>query len=390
MDNQPAGQPAKRVLIVSAEVSSALYAQRLLQHWQKSNVKVEAFGVGDHAMVDLGFKAVGRAEEMAVVGFKEVIKHYPMIKSVFEGLLAECDRQKPDFALLLDYPDFNFRLAKELKKRGIRVVYYISPQLWAWRKGRLKLVQKYIDKMLVLFPFEKDFYEKNGVSVNFVGHPLLDELAGMKDSADKFVELRQRLGVGSDDLLVGLLPGSRKSEIEQHLGVMVRTCEKLHAKYPALKFALLLAPGMNSQWLKAQLPKYDFPLVFLQDDPVRMAGMLDMAICASGTATLVLGLLGCPMVVIYKMKAFSAWLAKLFVKGVSHFAMVNLIFNRRVVPELFQSEVTEEAIVAQLTPWIENSQARHEKRTELLDLRNRLGQAGATVRVAEALREWVQ
>jgi lipid-A-disaccharide synthase len=163
---------AHRVLIVSAEASSALYARRLLEAWQKHDIKVSAFGVGDQKMLELGFQALGRSENMAVVGIKEVLRHYSHIKKVFYDILAECDREKPKFALLLDYPDFNFRLAKELKKRGIRVIYYISPQLWAWRKGRLSLVKKYIDKMLVLFPFEKDFYRENGVDVEFVGHPL--------------------------------------------------------------------------------------------------------------------------------------------------------------------------------------------------------------------------
>lgn len=376
---------SSRVLIVSAESSSALYALRLLQEWKARGRSVNAFGVGDRAMRDFGFEAIGRSEDMAVVGIREVLKHYKDIKKVFYSILEECDREKPEFALLLDYPDFNFRLAKELKKRNIKVIYYISPQLWAWRKSRLKLVQKYIDKMLVLFPFEKDFYTKNGVEVEFVGHPLLAELAGPDLSAEKITEFRSRLGIESTDLLIGLLPGSRSSEIDHHLLPMMEAAQELYQKYPSVKMALLVAPNLDMEWMKQKLPQYNFPLVLMQEDPTKMARTLDMALTASGTATLVLGLAACPMVVIYKMSGFSAWMAKRFVKGVSFFTMVNLIFSKMVVPEFFQEKANTKNIVDVLSNWIENPDSRIAVKNELSKLENMLGQKGATGKVADAL-----
>jgi lipid-A-disaccharide synthase len=374
-----------RVLIVSAESSSALYARRLLECWQKRKLKVDAFGIGDGAMERLGFRRLGRAEDMAVVGIKEVIKHFPLIRKVFHDLLDECDRARPDVALLLDYPDFNFRLAKKLKARGIRVIYYISPQLWAWRKSRIELVKKYVDKNLVLFPFEKDFYESHGVDAEFVGHPLLDEIDDGADYIRQRLELRRRIGVADHEILVGLMPGSRKSEIEHHLSLMLKTAEHLKGACAGVKFALPVAPGLDAEWLRRQLPEDTVPLVVLEDEPLRMVNLLDLALTASGTATLVLGLMGCPMVVAYRMKPFSAWIAKWLVKGVSYFAMVNLIFKRPVVEEFFQERATPEALAQSLSALINDTSRRRALRAELLTLRDLLGQRGATERVADAI-----
>jgi len=380
---------SKKVLIVSAEASSALYARRLLQHWSKSKQSIQAFGVGDQAMVELGFVALGRSEEMAVVGIKEVLKHFPLIRQVFHSILAACRKEKPDVAILLDYPDFNFRLAKKLKALGIKVVYYISPQIWAWRKGRIALVKKYVDRLLVLFPFEVDFYRQHGVDVQFVGHPLLDELNLFEEEKQNRSDLRGRLGVGSNEILVGLLPGSRKSEIGHHLTVMIQAAEQVHNQFSFVKFALLVAPGVDSGWLRSQLPSYDFPLVFIQDEPLKMASVLDMAVSASGTATLVLGLMGCPMIVIYRMKLLSAWIARRFVTGVKFFSLVNLISGKQVVPELFQDEAEPSRIAKILGDWVQDPSQTKKIRDELLQLRGQLGSAGATERVAECLGEYL-
>ena len=167
---------SRKILIVAAEASSCLYAQRLLQYWKKTGVNVEAFGIGNDAMAAEGFECLARAEDLAVVGIQEVIAHWGMIKQAFYDLLNAAKERKPQVVLLLDYPGFNLRLAKRLKGLGIPVVYYISPQVWAWRTGRVKTIQKFIDKMLVVFPFEVDFYAQFGMQVEFVGHPLLDEL----------------------------------------------------------------------------------------------------------------------------------------------------------------------------------------------------------------------
>ena len=167
---------SRKILIVAAEASSCLYAQRLLQHWKLNGQLVEAFGIGNDAMALEGFECLARAEDLAVVGVQEVIAHWSVIKNAFYRVLAEVEKRRPQVVLLLDYPGFNLRLAKKLKTMGIPVVYYISPQVWAWKSGRVKTIQNVVDKMLVIFPFEVDFYALHGVQVEFVGHPLLDEL----------------------------------------------------------------------------------------------------------------------------------------------------------------------------------------------------------------------
>ncbi len=373
------------VLIVAAEPSSALYAQRLLEEWRRRGQEVNTFGVGSRAMEALGFTAIGRTEDMAVMGFKEVVAHYPMIRGVFYSLLAEAEKRKPKFALLLDYPDFNLRLAKELKKRGIKVIYYISPQLWAWRKSRIKQVRSFVDKMLVLFPFEKTFYQEQGVDVAFVGHPILDEIHHAAKDMDRST-LRHRIGIQDTDLLLGLMPGSRKSELQHHLDLQMRVAGRLHKKYPGLRFALFVAPGLSIDQVKSQLPDYDFHLVVMQDEPMRMISLSDMILCASGTATLLVGLMRKPMVIMYKMSTFSAWMARTFVKGVSFFGMVNLVLNRKVVPELFQGEANEDNLVAEMSKYIENVAHREKIADELSELRLILGEQGATTRVADALQ----
>ncbi len=233
----------KRILIVAAETSSCLYAQRLLEHWKQHNVSVEAFGIGNQAMIDLGFKALARAEELAVVGVQEVIAHWPVIKKAFYDVLDAVREREPAVVLLLDYPDFNLRLAKKLKALNVPVVYYISPQVWAWRRGRVKLIARVIDKMLVVFPFEVDFYAAHGVKVEFVGHPLLDELD--RDQTSTRALRRAKYGLGDGDVLLALMPGSRRSEIKHHLTTQLATARRLVQANPRLRVGLFVAPNFD-------------------------------------------------------------------------------------------------------------------------------------------------
>lgn len=380
---------ADRVLIVAAEASSALYAQRLLEEWQTRGKKVEAFGVGSEAMAAHGFNCLGHSEDMAVVGFKEVFRHYGKIRSVFDSILDACKENPPKYALLLDYPDFNLRLAKKLHEMGIKVIYYISPQLWAWRKGRIKQVKDYVDKVLVLFPFEDEFYKSNDVKSAFVGHPLLDEL-----NMDELVkknrdEQRSRHGISELDMLIGLMPGSRQSELDHHLETQMQTAALLYKKHPSLRFALLVAPSLNLDEVRARLEPFEFPMTIVKDEPLRMVNMTDYILTASGTATLVVGLLRKPMVVMYKMNSMSAWLAKMIVKGVDRFAMVNLILSRDVVPEFFQEEASPEKLSAVLSEWVEKPELAEKISIELAELHNALGEHGATKRVADELEEYL-
>jgi lipid-A-disaccharide synthase len=378
-----------RVMIVAAEASSSLYAQRLLEQWQKESKSIEAFGVGSQAMERLGFEILGRSEEMAVVGLQEVIAHWDLIKSTFHKLVDAVESRKPDVVLLLDYPDFNLRLAKKIKALGVPIVYYISPQVWAWRTSRVHLIKRLVDKMLVLFPFEKEFYQKFDVPVDFVGHPLLDEIARRFHDNDSIRLQRNRYGIQDGQVALALMPGSRTSELKHHLQTQLDVAQKLHNKYPNLRCLLLVAPTISQEQIQSLLPHYDFPLSIIKDEPLNMIALSDIVLCASGTATLMVGLMEKPMIVMYRMNAISAFFAKIFVQGkIKYFSMVNLILDENVVPEFFQDQANPTQLANTIAPLIERKELRSQMAAKLAELKNRLGARGATERVAHSLEKF--
>lgn len=378
-----------KVMIVAAEASSSLYAQRLLEYWRTQGVDVEAFGVGSQAMENLGFRRIGKSEEMAVVGLQEVLAHWGLIKDTFYKLVDAVKTEKPNVVLLLDYPDFNLRLAKKIQGLDVPIVYYISPQLWAWRTGRIHLIKRVVQKMLVLFPFERDFYEKHQVPVEFVGHPLLDELKSQDEKHRARQLLRSRYGIQDPQQVVGLMPGSRVSELKHNLATQIQAAQLLSRRGQPTAFALLVAPSLSLEQVHAMLPQYDFPLILVKDDPVQMIELADVILCASGTATLLVGLLQKPMVVMYRMNAISAFFAKLFVKGkIPFFAMVNLIMGEKVVEEYFQGEANPQQLAGSLNQLLSNQEYRRKVEGDLARLQEKLGKTGATSRVAKVLETY--
>jgi lipid-A-disaccharide synthase len=372
------------VLIIAAEASSSLYAERLLEYWQTNGKEVSAFGIGSRAMEELGFECLGRSEEMAVVGVQEVVKHLPLIRRVFHGLLEHAEKRQPKFALLMDYPDFNLRLAKELRKRGIKVVYYISPQVWAWRSGRVHLISRVVDHMLVLFPFEEVFYREHGVKVDFVGHPLLDELPEEKTAAERLVR-RQKFGIAEGDIVLGLMPGSRRSEISHHLDTQLATAALLVRENPRIRPILMVAPTLERSELEPRLSRFPFPMQIVKESPLEMIDLADVILVASGTATLMVGLMRKPMVIMYRMNPITAWLARKLVTKTKFFGMVNLIMDRMVVPELFQEDANPERLQLELRRFIDEPESYASTVQALTNLRDRLGKKGATKNVARLL-----
>ena len=378
--------------MIAAEASSSLYAQRILELWKREGREVSTFGIGSREMEKLGFECIGRSEDMAVMGIAEVVKHLPHIRRVYKSLLAECERRKPKVAVLMDYPGFNLRIAKDLKKLGIKVVYYISPQIWAWRQGRVHGIRKVVDKMLVLFPFEEPFYKEHNVPVEFVGHPLLDELPSLQSAPDA-AELhrlhRERFGIQKNEIILGLMPGSRRSEIQQHLQIQLQTAALVIKKNPNVLPVLMVAPTLNRDELRAALDTVSFPVRMIQETPIDMISLADVILVASGTATLMVGLMAKPMVIMYRMNSITAWLAKRLVTKTKFFGMANLIMNRLVVPELFQEQATPERLSVELLKVINDRAEYTRVSAELAELRNRLGSRGATERVAKVLTEYL-
>jgi lipid-A-disaccharide synthase len=317
-----------------------------------------------------------------------VIAHWSVIKKAFYDLLEAVKTRRPQVVLLLDYPGFNLRFAKKLKALGVPVVYYISPQVWAWRTGRVKTIREVVDKMLVVFPFEKEFYDEHRMPVEFVGHPLLDELEPRHFDASARAIHRAKYGVGPNDLVLALMPGSRRSELKHHMQVQLAAARRLHQKYPHVKTMLFVAPNFSKETLQEWLGNLDFPLILIKDEPFAMIDLADVVLCASGTATLMVGLLEKPMVVMYRMNPVTAFLAKRFVNRTKYFALINLVLNEPVVPELFQEQADAEHLARALETLLDSASERARMAERLRPAKDRLGQRGATERVARVLAEY--
>jgi len=364
----------KNILIIAAEDSSAIYAHRFLVEWKSahSDQKYHFWGIGSELMRTEGFEALYTPSEMAVVGIAEVLKHYSRIKSILFEIKNRAQVDRPDFVLLLDYAEFNLRLAQECKSLGLRVIYWIPPQVWAWRKSRVSKIKKYVDHVVTVFPFEQKFFESYGISSHFFGHPLLDFISNDYYDDKKRQMKRAQAGIGSSNVIIGLMPGSRKSEIEQHFEVMLASAHEIYRHNKNCLFLIPVAPSVELDEIRSRLGKSGVPIIIQKRKPEDVIDLMDMAIVASGTATLLLGLLKKPMVIIYKMSPITAWILKFFVKGVPFFGLPNLILGRKIVPELFQSDVTISNIIAPIQEWLSNHSKKEQVESELELLRKAL------------------
>ncbi len=373
------------ILIIAAEASSVPYAKRILEHWNRQKTEIKAFGVGSTDMESIGFERLGKSEEMAVVGIAEVLQHYGAIKKVFHNVVEEARKRRPAVALLLDYPGFNLRLAKELHKLGIPVVYYISPQIWAWKQGRVHAIKKYCDKVLLILPFEVDFYKEHGVPIEFVGHPILDEMTPELFDSNYTQQKRESCGFHQGELVLGLMPGSRRSELKHNFSTQLETARILLKKYPeTVKILILCSPNFERDDLLPYLENFGFPYQIIKDEPFKMIQLTDLVLVTSGTATLMVGLLQKPMVIIYKFNWLTTLIARMIVKT-KFFGLVNLILDREVVPECFQEKAEPQYLAKLLSSYIDNPKERERIRNELGEIKPKLGDRGITERVVKAL-----
>ena len=363
----------KELLVVAGEASGDLHGARLVTELRRLVPGLETFGLGGDELRAAGLEPVAHSSEVAVVGITEVLRVLPRIKEVFAALLREVDRRRPDAAVLIDFPDFNLRLAKELERRGLRVIYYISPQVWAWRKGRVRTIAKLVDRMLVLFPFEVDFYRRYAVDVVHVGHPLVDEVPQLPQAWER--------GDPEGPFRLALLPGSRLSEVEALLPTMLESVRRLATELP-VAVSLIKAPTVPRELLEEQIELSGLPVRIVSED--RFAAIADshLAICASGTATLEVGLLGTPMIVLYRLGFWTYSLAKALVRLPS-ISLVNLVLGKPVVPELIQGAANPDRIAAEAERVLLEDGVREEMRAGLSELRGRLGEGGASGRAAK-------
>lgn len=383
--------PSKELLVVAGEASGDLHGARLVSELRRLVPGLVTFGLGGDELQAAGLQSVAHSSEVAVVGITEVLRVLPRIREVFAALLSEVDRRRPEVAVLIDFPDFNLRLAKELEKRGLRVIYYISPQVWAWRKGRVRTISRLVDRMLVLFPFEVDFYRSHDVDVVHVGHPLVDEVPELPSAWDRWDDADAGGEGGEPDgpFRIALLPGSRLSEVEALLPTMLESVRRLAAELP-IEVRLIRAPTVPRELLEEQIELSGLPVRIVSED--RFAAVADshLALCASGTATLEVGLLRTPMIVLYRLGFWTYSVARMLVR-LPNISLVNLVLGRRVVPELIQGAANPDRIAAEAEHVLLNESVRREMRAGLAGLRARLGEGGASGRaareVAAMLRE---
>jgi len=374
----------------SGEHYGALLIAALKDRLGDSGNSTSFFGMGGERMNAAGLHCVVRSEEMAVMGLTEVVRHLPRIWREYRKLRRAIREHPPSVAVLIDFPEIHFRLARELHRLGVPVIFFVSLQLWAWKKKRIRLVQRFIDKMLVIFPFEEPFYRERGVEAEFVGHPLA-ELPLPVVSREEFAK---KNGLDPAKCWIGLLPGSRPKEIRDHLPEIFNAARKLSGEY---EFILPLAPTLNAaqrEEVRELALSHGAGLQLRLVDDARAALLHARAsVVASGTATVEAALIGNPFVVVYRVSALTYAIAKRVVK-VPHVAMANLIAGKRVVPELIQSEFTAENIVREMEPLLTDGLPRQTMIEELAKIRNLLVKRkegrGAIARVAAITLEMIR
>ena len=372
----------QRVMIVAGEASGDLHGGNLVREMHALFPELSFCGVGGKKMEAAGVRLSADVADMAVVGLTEVIGKLGAVLKVMRTLKAELKSDPPALLILIDYPDFNLPLAKTARKLGIKVLYYISPQVWAWRKSRIGIIRRTVDKMVVILPFEEEFYREAGVDAVFVGHPLLDVVKIHYPRA----EALGRIGLDDEAVTIALLPGSRKSEVARLLPEMLEACRILTDMISPVQFVLPLAPTLPFSFVQDIIQRFPVPVKVVEEDLYDAIALADAAIVASGTATLETALLGVPMVVVYKISALSYAIGKRFIK-VAYISLVNLIAGRAVVPELIQQDANPARIAAEVKELIVNAKMRQGMRESFKALRGKLGKPGASLRTAKIAGE---
>ncbi len=374
-----------RVMIVAGEASADLHGAELVTELLKRQPNAHIFGVGGAAMRAKGFEALIPAENMSLAGLTEVLFALPRMFRYMKELVNLAQTRRPSVAVLIDLPDFNLRLAKRLQSCGIPVVYYISPQLWAWRQGRVKQIKQFVDQMLVILPFEKDFYEKHGVKVEFVGHPLVEELPERPNPKNA----RKAMGLpDSSKPVVALLPGSRRKEVARHLPLMLQSIQLLREDFPNLGVVLPIASTIPRSLIESYVRESGVEVSLQDGSSTDALSASDAAIVCSGTSTLQTALLGRPMVVVYRVSWISYWILKSLV-NVAHIALVNLIAGKRLVPELVQARFTPANVRDELKHLLQDTDKRQTLQAELHRLRAQLGQGRTASRVTDILAPYI-
>lgn len=373
--------------MIAGEASGDLHGAKLASALLRAYSEVSLEGVGGRLMKSAGVNLLGDIQDLGVVGVVEVLGHWGSIWSIYRRIRERMYQEPPDLVVFIDYPDFNLRIARIARRAGVPTVYYISPQVWAWRRGRVKTIAKLIDKMLVIFPFEKEFYETSGVNCEFVGHPLLDDLGILPHRST----LRSQLGLDPERPIIGLLPGSRRQEVSRLLPAMLQAMERLKKRIPQLQLALAVAPSLDSRVVESIVAAMGagLEIVLVPGKADEVISASDAVVVASGTATLQAAIHETPMVIVYKLSGLTYLLGRILIQT-EHIGLVNLVAGKRIVPELLQSNVTGQAIEEEVYRILTDGVYTEGIRKGLSQVRAKLGSPGASARAAQIILDLLE
>ena len=372
----------RKILLVAGEASGDQHAARLIQALREQVPDLDLYGIGGAALAAQGMHLACRAEDLAVIGLTEVVHKIPLVRRALRQLWRQFQTQRPDLVILVDFPDFNFLVLRLAHWFRVPVLYYISPQVWAWRRGRVRTIARLVKRMVVIFPFEEEFYRQHQVAVTYVGHPLLETLPALPPRAD----LRAGFGLRDQDLAVALLPGSRSGEINTLLPAMLASARQLADLQPHCRFLLPLAPTAPRELVAGYLSQSPVPVSLQEGRTYEILAAADLALVASGTATLETALMGTPMVILYRLAPLTYRVGRLLIR-VPHIGMANLLAKEGLFPELIQDEVTPDRLTAAALNLIKDVHQLARISAGLKRIRERLGGPGASERAAAVALE---
>lgn len=370
----------ERVMMIAGEASGDSHGARVIGELKRRRPSVDVYGIGGDHMRREGMELLFHISSLSFMGFVEVVKHLSFIREVEQRLERVLVERPPDVLVLIDYPGFNLRFARKARLHHIRTLYYISPQVWAWHKGRVKKMKSLVDRMKVIFPFEVDLYRREGMNVEFVGHPLAESL----QSTMTRKEFCSAVGLDPGRRILGLLPGSRKQEIERIFPTMLEAGAALQQKHH-IHIAVGVASNLGVEELKRFIPD-NSGAVLVENKTYELMRHADAAIVTSGTATLETGWFGTPLVIVYKASPLSFFIGRMVV-DLPYIGLVNIVAGKTVAPEFLQGEMTARNLVEATDRILMDSAYCHTMKVELSQIKKKLGQAGASARVAEGIIE---
>ncbi|WP_347251708.1 lipid-A-disaccharide synthase [Legionella sp.] len=366
----------KRLVIIAGEESGDIHAASLVRQLRTEHKSLEISGIGGRHMQEAGVHLISDLARFGTTGLTEVLRNLLIIKKAFDAIKIHLTHNKPDLLILVDFPGFNLRLVKFAKQLGIRILYYISPQIWAWKANRIEIIRAYVDRMAVILPFEKAIYQRANIPVSFVGHPLVEKIP----ACDDILFARENFGLPTNKRLIAMLPGSRRNEIERHMPVLLATAEMLHEKMPNLHFVIPIAGTLDSSLVKNYFSKSKVSISFILGRASEVVACSDCAVVASGTASLECALLEKPMCIIYKGSLLS-FIAAMKVIKVKYLGLCNLLQNEMIVPELLQYDCNVKELTRSLLELLtdQGTIERMQKRLRQLKLSLSAGQADCTI-----------